>query len=437
MSSSGQDFRKFVQDRELDPILSEIAESVRTASQADANKWGLRINQQDLMLKVGFVEVLQAGDGWFHFLVKRDLVPKRLRADRRYVFGKEFPYKNAPGCISCDVKLSYASQAYRILRTAHKAALRIAANSRRHTTTANDHSPEFVRFLAQSLAVKLPQPSYYAANAATKRSTTTKSSVPQMRLHVVQGGIENGDKKWLEKAARNNLKSPSWVVPKSVNVGDEIVIYISGYGFFATAKIGTQSKRRADWKNRYGAGLTFIRLIEPAISLGTIQRHIPKLTWARYPRSITTPSPEVAEQIRKLISERRRRGLPDLNDDALANANIDELRKAALLRARSSAPQREQRLLYRVRSKAIHLYVLNRANGHCESCNAAAPFRKPDGHAYIEPHHTTRLADDGPDHPAKVIGLCPNCHRRAHYAEDAKVFNRSLRRKLSRLEAPK
>jgi hypothetical protein len=254
-------------------------------------------------------------------------------------------------------------------------------------------------------------------------------------LHIVQGGIDNGDKKWLEKAARNNFSSPSWIVPKSVIIGDEVVIFVSGYGFFATAKIKTRPKPRANWKNRYGAGLNFIKLIDPAISIGTIRRHIPKLTWAVYPRSITTPPAEIASQIRKLISERRKTGLPDLDDEALADANIDELRKAALLSARSSATQKERTLLYRVRSKAIHLYVLDRANGHCEGCNAAAPFRKADGRPYIEPHHTTRLADDGPDHPAKVIGLCPNCHRRAHYAEDAKVFNRSLARKLSHLES--
>jgi 5-methylcytosine-specific restriction enzyme A len=108
--------------------------------------------------------------------------------------------------------------------------------------------------------------------------------------------------------------------------------------------------------------------------------------------------------------------------------------QAALLSARPSATQKERTLIYRVRSRAIHLCVLKRANGHCEGCNAVAPFRKADERPYIEPHHTRRLADDGPDHPAKVIGLCPNCHRRAHYAEDAKVFNRSLDRKLAALE---
>lgn len=434
MSSSGQDFRKFVQDKELRPILSELAESITTASRADASKWGLRVNQKDLMLKVGFVEVLQAGNGWFHFLVKRDLVPKRLMIDRRFAFDKKSPYKNAPGCISCDVNVSYASRAYRALRSAHEAALRIASNSRRHTTTIKDHSPEFVKFLARSLGTRLPQPSYHAANVALKRGTVAKRLAHQTTLHIVQGGIENGDKKWLEKAAQNNSKAPSWIVPKSVRVGDDVVVYVAGYGFFATAKIGTHPRPRADWDNRYGAGLNSIRLIDPAISLGTIRRHVPELTWAIYPRSITTPPVEVASRIQKLISERRKTGLPDLDDEALQEANIDELRKAALLSARPSATEKERKLIYRVRSKAIHLYVLHRANGTCEGCSAVAPFRKADGRPYIEPHHTTRLADDGPDHPAKVIGLCPNCHRRAHYAEDAVPFNRSLKRKLARLE---
>ena len=47
---------------------------------------------------------------------------------------------------------------------------------------------------------------------------------------------------------------------------------------------------------------------------------------------------------------------------------------------------------------------------------------KTDGSPYLEPHHITRLADNGPDHPAKVIALCPNCHRKAHSSQDKLVF---------------
>lgn len=129
---------------------------------------------------------------------------------------------------------------------------------------------------------------------------------------------------------------------KSASIGDEVVIYVSGYGFFATAKIRTRPKARVNWKNRYGAGLNSIKLIDPAISLATIGRHVPKLTWAKYPRSITTPPAAIASQIRSLITERRKTGLPDLDDEGLAQANIDELRKAALLSARSSATKRNE-----------------------------------------------------------------------------------------------
>ena len=191
---------------------------------------------------------------------------------------------------------------------------------------------------------------------------------------------------------------------------------------------------RSDWPNRYGAALTSVRLINPAISLAAIRRAVPDLTWAVYPRSITSPSPEVAEQVRALIAKRRKTGLPDLDDAALESANIDELRRVALLRARSIVPAKQGRATYRARSLAVHFYVLRRANGKCEGCGKPSPFCKADGSPYLEPHNTTRLADDGPDHPARVIGLCPNCHRRAHYAVDAKLFNGSLMKKVRQIE---
>jgi hypothetical protein len=253
-------------------------------------------------------------------------------------------------------------------------------------------------------------------------------------LHVVQAGVENGDRAWIELAARDGLSTPSWVVPKSVTPGDAIVIYVAGFGFFATGRITSQPKPSRDWVNRYVAGVDSIRLIEPAISITAIQRHIPELTWARYPRGITTPATDVANKIQKVIAERRKGGVLDLDDEALDSANIDELRRVALLKAHPSETKAQQKIIYRARSRAIRLYVLRRANGRCEGCDSPAPFRRIDGTPYLEPHHTTRLADDGPDHPAHVIAVCPNCHRRAHHSDDSAMFNRRLKRLLAKLE---
>jgi len=134
-------------------------------------------------------------------------------------------------------------------------------------------------------------------------------------------------------------------------------------------------------------------------------------------------------------SGRRPDGEIVVDDDFLKVASMDELRKVALLVAPESFQPKKREAIYRVRAKAVRLYVLKRANGRCEGCSAAAPFYDADGRPFLETHHTTRMADDGPDHPQTVIGICPNCHRRAHLARDAESFNASLIRKLPKLEA--
>jgi hypothetical protein len=70
-----------------------------------------------------------------------------------------------------------------------------------------------------------------------------------------------------------------------------------------------------------------------------------------------------------------------------------------------------------IRNADVIAEVLSRANGACELCHQAAPFnRRSDGTPYLEVHHKVRLADDGEDTVENAIALCPNCHRREHYA---------------------
>jgi 5-methylcytosine-specific restriction enzyme A len=106
---------------------------------------------------------------------------------------------------------------------------------------------------------------------------------------------------------------------------------------------------------------------------------------------------------------------------------LEDLRRLAFSAATepSQAPSQGIRNVYQ-RSRDVRVYVLARANGKCEGCSTPAPFLRSDGTPYLEPHHLRRLSDGGPDHPAHVIVLCPNCHRRVHAGADGEAYNAKL-----------
>ena len=132
---------------------------------------------------------------------------------------------------------------------------------------------------------------------------------------------------------------------------------------------------------------------------------------------------------------------PDEEEEAalpsLAGVSLDQLRQQALeasSQAQQSQPQQAKSLYYK-RSATIRKYVLARAGGVCESCGQPAPFLRKDGTQYLEPHHTRRISDGGPDHPRLVGAICPNCHREIHYGEDGEEKNQRLQKHLGVLES--
>ena len=113
-----------------------------------------------------------------------------------------------------------------------------------------------------------------------------------------------------------------------------------------------------------------------------------------------------------------------------------ELRFAALQAANAPTQQKQgntKRTWYE-RSQHVKDYVLARSKGICEACKCEAPFLRSDGSPYLEPHHTHRIADDGPDHPKWVGAICPNCHRRIHSGADGEQWNEQLQAYLKALE---
>jgi 5-methylcytosine-specific restriction enzyme A len=115
---------------------------------------------------------------------------------------------------------------------------------------------------------------------------------------------------------------------------------------------------------------------------------------------------------------------------------LDQLCQLALEAAsgaEQSEPQ-EAKSLYYKRSTAVRRYVLERAGGVCESCRKPAPFVRINGTPYLEPHHTRRVSDGGPDHPWWVGAICPNCHREIHHGDHGQEKNEHFQQYLALLE---
>lgn len=113
---------------------------------------------------------------------------------------------------------------------------------------------------------------------------------------------------------------------------------------------------------------------------------------------------------------------------------LEELRQLAYAAATAKpSTGREGLRTYRERSAVVRAYVLARAKGICECCDEAAPFKRQEGSPYLEPHHTRRLADGGPDNPRWVGSICPNCHREIHHGENGKALNDRLQARLKQL----
>ncbi|MEV0189964.1 HNH endonuclease signature motif containing protein [Kitasatospora purpeofusca] len=77
-----------------------------------------------------------------------------------------------------------------------------------------------------------------------------------------------------------------------------------------------------------------------------------------------------------------------------------------------------------VRSAVFRSLVLERAQGRCENPGCGHPgfhVIGRNGQPVVEVDHVHGLGDGGPDHPANMVVLCPNCHAVKTRAQDAEV----------------
>ena len=108
-------------------------------------------------------------------------------------------------------------------------------------------------------------------------------------------------------------------------------------------------------------------------------------------------------------AEFSRRVENSLNDPQARNDRLSKAPKIPSLYVRE--------VVTYARNPDVVAEVLARAKGVCQACEKPAPFlKKSNGKPYLEVHHVKQLAEGGEDIVENAIAVCPNCHRKAHYA---------------------
>lgn len=158
-------------------------------------------------------------------------------------------------------------------------------------------------------------------------------------------------------------------------------------------------------------GRKWVSGLKPAKNVGANVLPVIEELISQHEGSVSVPQIEFEEQVSKL---RREKNLPTPQGNTTPNKQVKEATSFS-------------------RDPKVVAWILKNSNGICESCNEPAPFTKPDGDFYLEVHHLRRLADGGSDTITNAVAVCPNCHRRLHYANDRDEVLSTFYRGVSRL----
>ncbi len=182
-------------------------------------------------------------------------------------------------------------------------------------------------------------------------------------LHIVQSSKEDAIE--LDELKSDRRETVGWIVPKSAEVGDDVLVYLHGSGFIANATVATGPALDSDGK--YRADLGDVVLIRPSISLETIREMMPDLKWANYPRGMKTAGVAFADRLRALTrrlsesSVRTSRSRPgvdsEIEDDIRAASSelvvLDQTTREAVIEARRGQGAFRQALLNAWQSCAV------------------------------------------------------------------------------------
>lgn len=129
--------------------------------------------------------------------------------------------------------------------------------------------------------------------------------------------------------------------------------------------------------------------------------------------------------VRPALTEIQARDIERAHARIARKLSIGELKKRANNAPKKPASRGAAAVVF-VRDPAVAEYAKRLANGICDLCENAAPFRSKNDEAYLECHHIVWLAQGGDDSISNTVALCPNCHRKMHVRN-----NKSDKSKLS------
>lgn len=102
-------------------------------------------------------------------------------------------------------------------------------------------------------------------------------------------------------------------------------------------------------------------------------------------------------------------------DNSIAeNVSLSELKKS--LSKEDPNEKRFARNSQYKRSGRMKKFALLRAKGKCELCRENGPFEYKESF-FLEGHHIIPLSRGGKNEIDNIAALCPNCHKKAHYAD--------------------
>lgn len=205
-----------------------------------------------------------------------------------------------------------------------------------------------------------------------------------------------------------NLKpgeSWPWVVPKGAAAGDVCLLSHGGIGIFAYGYLEHDAQHDPMAARKYRAQLGEIEVLGQSIPHSLLSTLWPSWGWPTYPRSYTTISGDIEDELLALAGD-----FLDVGDEVAEDTAIEG---AAVVRMHQ-VRERDPELAARKRARVL------RETGRlaCEVCSFDfKAFYGEHGQGFAEVHHTRPLgtrAEAEPTTLEELVILCSNCHRMIH-----------------------